>query len=90
MHHDTRNDYVARDSILKLLSDQEVARVSTAETKHLFDGEEYIDLEQLAEGVHRARGPNVSMGRLLPRKAVNEATWSKILEQLPALSKAIV
>ena len=43
-----RSQYVTRDSILKLLSDDEVASVSTAETAaRLTDGDEYLDLEHL-------------------------------------------
>jgi hypothetical protein len=72
-----------RDGILNLLSDDEVARVSTAETPaHLLEGDEYIDLGQLEKGVRRADGVATPMGRVLPRKAVHELTWSKIVAQL--------
>jgi hypothetical protein len=74
-----------RDGILNLLSDEEVARVSTAETAaHLLDGDEYIDLGQLEQGVRRAVGPATPMGRVLPRKAVQENTWSEIVTRLGA------
>jgi hypothetical protein len=74
-----------RDGILNLLSDEEVARVSTAETAaHLLDGDEYIDLGQLEQGVRRAVGTATPMGRVLPRKAVHENTWSKIVTRLGA------
>jgi len=80
-----RTELVARDGILNLLSDDEVAAVSTAETApRLTDGEEYIDLEQLDQGVRRALGATAPMGHLLPRKAVHEGTWRKILARLPA------
>jgi len=83
MTYDKRTDYVTRDSILKLLTDDEVATVSTAETdEKLSEGDEYVDLEQLAQGVQRARAIATPMGRVLPRKAVRENTWSKILMQL--------
>ena len=83
MKTDKRTDYVSRDSILKLLSDDEVASVSTAETAaKLADGDEYVDLTQLAQGVQRAHGTGTPMGRVLPRKAVHEKTWSDILTQL--------
>jgi hypothetical protein len=86
MQTDTRKTYVARDTILKLLSDDEVARVSTAETAaNLSAGEEYVDLEHLDDGVRRAGSANPPMGRLLPKKAVEEATWAKILMELPTL-----
>ncbi len=43
---DTRSEYITRESILKLLSDEEIARISTAETaKALAVGAEYVDLE---------------------------------------------
>jgi hypothetical protein len=72
-----------RNSILSLLSDDEVARVSTAEAAaHLLDGDEYIDLGQLEQGVKRSVGPAAPLGRVLPRKAVHENTWSKIVTEL--------
>ena len=72
-----------RKAILGVLSDDEVASVSTAEAAAaLSDGEEYIDLQALDQGVRRARNTAVTMGQLLPRRAVHEATWNKILIQL--------
>jgi hypothetical protein len=83
MKNDPRTDYETRDSIMKLLSDDEIASVSTAETAaRLSDGDEYVDLEQLAQGVQRAHGTAINMGVVLPRKAVHEQTWSKIMTQL--------
>jgi hypothetical protein len=85
MKIDDRNEYLTRDSLLKLLSDDEVARVSTAETAaRLADGDDYVDLQQLDRGVQRATGATASIGHLLPRKAVREATWSAIVARLPA------
>jgi len=85
MNNDKRNEYVTRDSILKLLSDTEVAQVSTAESKpRLSDGDEYLDLEHLDQGVRRAIGTTPVMGRVLPKKAVHDDTWQKILSQLHA------
>ena len=84
MKTEKRNDYVTRDTILKLLTDDEVAGVSTAETTaRLSDGEEYLDLENLEQGVRLAGDVKTPMGRVLPRKSVHEKTWSKILTQLP-------
>ena len=75
--------------MLKLLSDEEAASVSTAETaERLDDGDEYVDLGHLEHGVRRAREPRAPMGRVLPRKAVRESTWLKIVEQLAALERA--
>ena len=82
-------DFVTRDEILKLLSAPELARVSTAEaTPPLCDGDEYIDLERLEQGVRLAqadRSPNVP--RVLPRSAVSDGTWSKIVARLVAGQK---
>jgi hypothetical protein len=78
-----RSDYVGRDSILKLLSDDEVAKVSTAETApNLSEGDEYLDLEKLGQGVRRATGDAAPMGRVLPKKAVHTDTWRKIVTEL--------
>ena len=78
-----RAEYITREHVLKLLSDEENARVSMAETAaSLADGDEYLDLEGLEQGVRRAHGTATPMGRVLPRKAVKEATWTKILSEL--------
>jgi hypothetical protein len=73
------SDYLLRETILDLLSDDEVSRVSNAETKvRLEEGDEFLDLEQLDAGVRLADGVLVHMGSVLPRKAVHEATWQQI------------
>jgi hypothetical protein len=78
-----RSEYVTRESVLELLSDNEVASVTTADTTaRLSDGDEYLDLEHLNQGVQRASGTSASMGLVLPKKAVHENTWNKILAQL--------
>jgi hypothetical protein len=70
-----------------LLSDDEVSAVATAETAtRLPDGDEYLDMEQLDQGVQRAHQKKTPMGRVLPKKSVREDTWQKILKQLPAHS----
>ena len=77
----------ARDRILDLLSDTETAKVSLAETAiRLDEGEEYVDLQNLAQGVMRADGVKTVMGRVLSRAAVRDKTWSAILAQLPSMS----
>jgi len=81
MTNDNRTAYVTRESVLKLLSDDEVAKVSTAETAaRLPDGDEYLDLEHLDKGVQRAGGSATPMGHVLPKKAVHADTWSKIVK----------
>jgi hypothetical protein len=81
------SDYVARDDIMGLLSDDEIAKVSTAETATaLCEGDEYIDLEHIHLGVRSALGTPAKLGNFLPRKAVRSDTWSKILVQLASRS----
>jgi hypothetical protein len=79
-----RTEYVTRDTILKLLSDEEIAKVSNAETAYaLTEGSEYLDLEHLEKGVQRSRsGANAAIGNALPRTAVSQETWDKLLAQL--------
>jgi hypothetical protein len=78
-----------RESILKLLSSDEIASLSRAETaQRLGDGDEYLDLEHIERGVRRAGRMVTPMGRVLPRKSVHESTWLKIVEQLSALRRA--
>ncbi len=47
-------DIGARENIMKLLSDDENAKVSNAEAKPLPAGEEYVDLDDLEAGVQTA------------------------------------
>lgn len=67
-----------------MLSSEEIGRVSTAETAaRLMEGEDYLDLEHLDQGVQRARAATtVAMGQVLPRAAIRPETWDKILAQL--------
>ena len=83
MTTEVKTAYLTRESVLKGLSDEEVASVSTAEaTSHLSNGDEYVDLDQLEQGVRRAQGITPPMGHVLPKKAVHEKTWNKIVSQL--------
>ena len=79
-----RAEQIARDTILKLLSNEEIAKVSTAEAASgLTEGGEYLDLEHLDQGVQRANAATkVTMGHVLPRSAVCDESWSKILAHL--------
>ncbi len=75
--------YETRESVLELLSDDEVATVSTAETAgRLLEDDEYLDLDRLDQGVQRAIGTAPKMGSVLPKKAIRLETWSKILARL--------
>jgi hypothetical protein len=82
MKTENRTENLTRDSIMKLLSDNEIASVSTAETGRLSGGDEYLDLEHLDRGIRRAPGTATAMGNVLAKNAVAEATWNKILTQL--------
>jgi hypothetical protein len=89
MNTDSKAEHVTRENILMLLSDDEVASVSTAETMvRPLDGEEYLDLEDLEQGVRSALGTAPKMGRLLLRRSVHKDTWAKIQKQLAALHTA--
>jgi len=80
--------YDARDSILKLLSEAELAQVSTAEeAATLAAGDEYLDLEHLEHGVRKAPVMAAEASRMLPRSAVREETWRKILAVLRAMGE---
>jgi len=75
------NSYLTRDGVLRLLSDDEAASVSNAESaEHLAEGDEYLDLAHLDLGVRQADGLSADLGRVLPKKAVHEQTWSNILK----------
>ena len=83
---DNQARYVTRDHVMNLLSDSEVARVSNAETAmRLDEGDEYLDLEHIEQGVRRADGLSPHMATVLLRKSVEEATWAKILSLLPPM-----
>lgn len=73
--------YVTRDAVLKLLTDDEVARVATLEAgPELGVGEQYLDLARLELGVREVEaGRPLDMAHVLPRSAVSEETWSKLL-----------
>ncbi|MDP1823636.1 MAG: hypothetical protein Q8L48_10350 [Archangium sp.] len=85
----THDQLVTRESILNLLSADELARVCTAETQPaLITGEDYLDLKHLDLGIRRARpylGVKGSspMGQVLPKSAVATSTWARIIAQLP-------
>jgi hypothetical protein len=73
-----------REAILALLSDAEVAKVSRAEDgARLVEGDEYVDLEDLASGIHQVQATSRSApGHFLPRSAVSDATWQRIVKAL--------
>jgi len=78
-----KDTLLTRDVILNLLSEEEVERVSLAETRTLEDGEYYVDLEHPEKGVLKVGiGEKPGSSRILPQSAVREETWSAIIRQL--------
>lgn len=80
----TSTEYVVRKALLQLLSNDEVARVSSMEgAARLAEGEEYVDLKHPQRGVRRVQATTaLTMSEVLPRSAVRDATWSKICARL--------
>ena len=80
MSNARKSDYEMRDSIFQLLSEDEVAQMSANGRKvSLADGDEYIDMAAPDNGircVHRAM--QLTMGEVLPRRAVSAETWERI------------
>jgi hypothetical protein len=89
VNDNTRTEHVTRQNILMLLSDDEVAAVSTAETTaRPLEGEDYVDLEDLDQGVRSALGTPPPMHRLVLRRSVHEDTWNRIRGELAAFHSA--
>ena len=84
MSNAKRTELVTREAILNLLSNNELAKVTTDEAKRkLTDGEDYLDLLHLDLGVLKAKsGVEPNIGNTLPRQDVQPTTWTKILAQL--------
>jgi hypothetical protein len=83
MSNGSQIEQETRERILRLLSDDEIARASSAEaTAAPLEGEEFLDLSDLSRGVRAAQNPTPGMSRLLLRRSVCQDTWNKILQQL--------
>jgi hypothetical protein len=80
MMNTASNEYVTRDKILSLLTDEETAKVSNKEAAaNLIAGDEYLDLARLDQGIQQANATaSVSTNDIIPRGAVSAATWTKI------------
>jgi hypothetical protein len=76
-----KTNALSREAILKLLTDEEVAKVSRAEdAPRLVEGDEYVDLTDVGSGIQLVQAtPRTPAGHALPRSAVSEATWAKIV-----------
>ena len=81
MSQDQKKKAITRETILALLSDVEVAKVSSAEgVPRLIEGDEYVDLENIAAGVRQVHASShVRPGHTLPRSAVSDSTWAKVV-----------
>jgi hypothetical protein len=80
MSRDQKAELITREAILALLNDAEVARVSRAEdAPRLIEGDEYVDLENPAAGVRQVHATSPRPSHALPRSAVSESTWAKIV-----------
>jgi hypothetical protein len=83
MVHDLKRETITREAILALLSDAEVAKVSRAEdAPRLVEGDEYVDLEDLDAGVRQVHAKSPRAAHALPRSAVSDSTWQKIVRAL--------
>jgi hypothetical protein len=80
MSTDAKKEVMTREAVLALLSDVEVAKVSRAEGEaRLVEGDEYVDLEDLGAGVRQVHSKSSRPTSALPRSAVSDATWAKIV-----------
>jgi hypothetical protein len=79
-----RANYLSRDAIMNLMSNDEIAKVSSVEASTgLKTGDEYVDLENLDKGIQRASvAASVNLKHAVPRGAVSSETWSRIMAEL--------
>lgn len=67
-----------------MLSDEEIAMVGSAETTaRPLDGEEYLDLAALNQGVQNQPATPIFSRRILLRRSIHKDIWNKVLKQLP-------
>lgn len=80
MSRDVKKEAVTREALLALLTDAEVAKVSRAEDdSRVVEGDEYVDLEDPSAGVRQVHANSAGRTNALPRSAVSDATWVKIV-----------
>src|SRR5438105_2573682 len=84
MSANSKIDLLTRDAILGLLTDAEVAKVSTAEDAvSLIEGDHYVDLLDLEAGVQEVQAtPRTAPSHVLPRSAISDASWQKIVRAI--------
>jgi hypothetical protein len=86
MQQQKLSDGVAREGILKLLSDRDLAGLASEPCVRLEDGDEYLDLDHLSQGVLCGCETPTAVGQVLPRRAIQVNTWAAILGQLATVS----
>jgi hypothetical protein len=84
MESNNKKEYITRQEILDMLSDEEVTKVAIEEEpSHFFEGDEYIDLENLEKGVQKfSAALKKNSNNILAHGAVSDETWGKIIEKL--------
>jgi hypothetical protein len=84
MSNEERVELTARNTIMKILTNDEVAKVSTSEAaQNIAEGGEYLDLKHLEKGIlHATAATHIEMGHVIPRSAVGPETWNRILKAL--------
>ena len=90
MKHAKHSQRLTRDTILKLLSDDEAAAVNSASGATLLSGgDEYIDLDELKGGVRRALAATTRISQqVIAKNGVHQDSWNKILAELASYSGA--
>jgi hypothetical protein len=70
MSSDAKKETITREALLAMLSDAE---------PRLVEGDEYVDLEDPSAGVRQVHAKSARPRKALPRSAVSDATWGKIV-----------
>jgi hypothetical protein len=85
MKTENEKEYITRQEILDMLSDEEVTKVAIEEEpSRLIEGDEYIDLEHLERGIQQVLGGfKKDSNNVLARSVVRDETWAKIINKLP-------
>jgi hypothetical protein len=74
---------IESQDLLRLLGDDESARVAHADTSWLSEGDEYVDLDAVDHGVQRARATSGRRRhRVLSRRALRLGTWERVMARL--------
>jgi hypothetical protein len=85
VYHNHPNSDMNRNAILNVLWNDDIADVGRAKIPpRLERGDEFIDLQLLDKGVQHALRATAPTGGVLPRKAVQAATWLQIVARLSA------